>query len=147
MPRPHGADPRVLEQRYGRQPGLELRRHDAEVDLPHREPVADRRLERDETHADVGRERREPLDEGAEQQEHDVVARGDHERTGLGLGREDALRAEQILDLLHAVAHGLGELGSERGRLEVPADADEQLVVEDVAQPRKNAAHRGLAQV
>ncbi len=65
----------------------------------------------------------------------------------LRLRRERALRAEQILDLLDARAHGPRELRGERGRLEVAADPNEQLVVEDMSQPREDAAHRGLAQM
>ena len=52
----------------------------------------------------------------------------------------------EILDLLNALVHGTGELRGQRSQLEVAAHAHEQLVLERVAKPRKDSAHRGLAQ-
>src|SRR5690606_30469946 len=58
--------------------------------------------------------------------------------------REARLRIEQLLQLQHALMNPPGYAGRELGQLEIAADADEQLVVESLPQPRQHPAHRGL---
>ena len=146
VPRPNGADPRILEQRHRRQTRLELRRQHREVELASREPLACARLEREEAHRDVGRTLGQRSQQRAEQQKHDVVARRHAKRPPRALGLERPPQIQQIFDLANGIVHGSREIGRERRQLEVSAHAHQELVLKCMPQTREDAAHGRLAQ-